>query len=495
MSTLKQVKLDDIHVNLLNPRHVPQESEEYEFEQIIKHGKLEKLMLDIVEYGLDPSENLLLTFDKELNAYIVQEGNRRVTALKLLKNPELFPIIIDNREKHIDKIKKIISENNYRTIDKIPAIIMNDIELMNHFIELKHTKNHDGAGRLDWKNEDQTRFTKNKDPFKNNLLELLMKIVPGKTNNFNFTTVERIIGDPDMRNALTLEINKTLGQIKFKSASGFENFKYIVKGLANKTFTVGNFHSKQDRINFINEHFSTNEQNTEDNHSEEQVEFVFISDLIEEEKPKFKNTLESNNMQNEKNSEQITDIEKDTFNNNLNNSNEEQNHLSDIKTKRNKKQAEPKKRPYFFYGINYAGDSYGIKNSLYEIHNLDAKKFPFATTMLFRTLFECVIQQYITANHLTLNTRQPISSLSIATLLKLCTDNGSGNFKILEKHNKSVARVLSEAHSHKDEDELNMVTHGNYRDPSYLTLVDIERRWYEVIKIMIQSINEKAEKL
>jgi len=61
----KLIKIKDIHINLLNPRYIEQETEEHEMEQIIENGDLEKLMKDIAQFGLDPSENLLLSYDDE----------------------------------------------------------------------------------------------------------------------------------------------------------------------------------------------------------------------------------------------------------------------------------------------------------------------------------------------------------------------------------------------------------------------------------------------
>ncbi|WP_242437552.1 hypothetical protein [Proteus mirabilis] len=54
--------------------------------------KISNLAKDIAIRGLDPSENILVhESEEEPGFYIVDEGNRRVTALKLLLSPELAP--------------------------------------------------------------------------------------------------------------------------------------------------------------------------------------------------------------------------------------------------------------------------------------------------------------------------------------------------------------------------------------------------------------------
>lgn len=486
---IRLIDIEQIHINVLNPRYVEQESEDHEIEKIIENGDLEKLMVDIAKYGLDPSENLLLTYDSDLESYIVHEGNRRITALKLLKNPELVPIFVDKRDAYIDKIKNIIIDHNYKPITQVRAVVMDDYELMNHFIELKHTKNHGGAGRKDWKPEDQARFNSLKDPFKFNLLRCLTQIIPGKTNDFNFTTIERVVNDPDMREVLELAIDKKSGKIEFKNQAGYNRFKYIVEGLANKKFNVKDFYYKDDRLKFIHNHFNSEENRlTFENSNPESIVFDLedLEDLEEENNVAADNNVESN----QTTLDDISNIPTRSINIEKDNDGNQQIPIKEFpKKKRKFRQPEPKKRPYFFHGVNYNGENYGIKHSLFEIHRIDSKTLPLATTMLLRTLFECVIQQYIIVNNIDIKSKASIQSLSIQSLLKVCTENSNGNYKNLEKHNKTVARLLAEAYAQKDHDELNIVTHGNLREPSFTKLEDIERRWYEAIKIMVEEIS------
>ncbi|HEY6395656.1 MAG TPA: hypothetical protein VIX12_09580, partial [Candidatus Binataceae bacterium] len=50
---------------------------------------LANLADDIVENGLSPAERLIVSPDpNESGSYIVHEGNRRVTALKIMENPD-----------------------------------------------------------------------------------------------------------------------------------------------------------------------------------------------------------------------------------------------------------------------------------------------------------------------------------------------------------------------------------------------------------------------
>jgi len=72
-----------------------------------------KLIRSIADDGFIPADPVIVWQDKDNNKYYVAEGNRRVLALKLLKNPEKAPKSIRGYVR--EQSKKIVSE----TIDKI----------------------------------------------------------------------------------------------------------------------------------------------------------------------------------------------------------------------------------------------------------------------------------------------------------------------------------------------------------------------------------------
>lgn len=71
---LKEVDVKSIYVDLSNPRFHPKDNEKEQIEEIIKSSKILPLCADIAEHGLDPSENILTTFEKDSKIYIVREG-------------------------------------------------------------------------------------------------------------------------------------------------------------------------------------------------------------------------------------------------------------------------------------------------------------------------------------------------------------------------------------------------------------------------------------
>lgn len=159
-----------------------------------------------------------------------------------------------------------------------------------------------------------------------------------------------------------------------------------------------------------------------------------------------------------------------------------------------KRQPAPLNRRYPFEGINYEGRIIGISQTLYELHTINIKRFPFSSTVLIRTLLECTIQEYITNKDINIkvNGNRTIKDLSIAALLGACSNPSNGNFTQLKKENALVARILNESNNLNDHDELNLVTHGNYREPSSHALWSIERRWYAAVEIMLNEITGQS---
>ncbi|EBJ8061661.1 hypothetical protein F6558_22590, partial [Salmonella enterica] len=95
MNQIKSMNINKLLLDVDNPRFPT--SAENQRDAIAKmlelqYERIYRLAKDIVAKGLDPSENILVyPSEEEDGFFIVAEGNRRVTALKLLLSPKLAP--------------------------------------------------------------------------------------------------------------------------------------------------------------------------------------------------------------------------------------------------------------------------------------------------------------------------------------------------------------------------------------------------------------------
>lgn len=89
---IKKIKLTSLFVNTENYRFEPLSSQKEAIDKMIEdqEDKLYSLADDIVTNELSPVDLIMVTPSEDVNKYIVLEGNRRITSLKLLNNPTLI---------------------------------------------------------------------------------------------------------------------------------------------------------------------------------------------------------------------------------------------------------------------------------------------------------------------------------------------------------------------------------------------------------------------
>ena len=120
----KRTLLDiaDLHINIENPRFEMVGNQREAIKTMIEDQgeKLAKLADDITNEGLNPGDPIFVTkHEKQPNQYNVLEGNRRVTALKLLVNPDLIP---ETNKSLLNKFKKLSKQYSKSPIEKVPCI-------------------------------------------------------------------------------------------------------------------------------------------------------------------------------------------------------------------------------------------------------------------------------------------------------------------------------------------------------------------------------------
>lgn len=116
---------------------------------LIKTGSVAELMLSMGENGFFAGEALLLIEDSEEHGkYIVIEGNRRVTALKLLHQPSLATVMKQKIEEAASQKKKTLSD-----LTDIPSIIFTDRNDIKKYLGYRHI-----TGIKDWKSLEKARY-------------------------------------------------------------------------------------------------------------------------------------------------------------------------------------------------------------------------------------------------------------------------------------------------------------------------------------------------
>ncbi|MBR0604293.1 hypothetical protein HF695_18395 [Bacillus safensis] len=499
----KSVKIDDLYINEENPRDEPQENEEGAIKILLnEERKFFNLMKSIAKYGFEISERIIIIEADIPQKYKIMDGNRRISCIKLLNNPDFLPRDIGERDRLLKRIKKIANDNNYNPIYEVESVLYDipaEEESMKRTIQNKHTGENDGTGRLQWNYKAQSRF-KN-DDYKIYLVDFLDNILKVERS---FSTMERIFGDPDMRILLGIIINKNKPEIQLVNNDSLKKIYFILYLIKSKQINVSDVYYKGDRQEFYNKYFKDDESwksvklpispILKSNEASGEGQDKDSSSVSGEGQDKDSSSVSGEGQ--DKDSQQEPADEQYHNNrgprleyredNNIQNDNETK--LLQPEPTDKKKQSKPESSSFLFQGIIYTGRHPGISRALYELHRLRISTHSLSATYLTRTLLECTLQEYLVENQLFGKWKKTEIDPSITDLLKYCVNN-----KTFLSINRNYQRTITTAFSKKDHDELNSISHGKYNLPSVDILWDIERRWKLFLQHMIEDLNNKIQ--
>lgn len=151
MGESKTLKIDELCIWSDNPRCGYNSSKNKLTEKqainvlidIVTADKMHNLAKNIFENnGL--AKNFIPTVVKKENQYLVYDGNRRISCLKILNNPE---IVEDNGFK--EKINVLVKEKNLEFLKKVDVYVTDEDEAL-RLMDLAHSGEQDGIGTIPW---------------------------------------------------------------------------------------------------------------------------------------------------------------------------------------------------------------------------------------------------------------------------------------------------------------------------------------------------------
>ena len=257
---IRTLKLTSLFVNTENYRFEPLASQKEAIDRMVEDqgDKLYFLGLDIITNGLNPIDLIMVT-PTEDNRYIVLEGNRRVTALKLLNNPTLIADKYSSLRKKFQKLLKDSSDAilQLRSIDC--AIFESPLEA-DIWIKRKHSGELNGIGTVTWNSQQKQRFeerTEGKSSIPLQIISLLKsyKNVPQDIKDalpkLNITNLQRLIADPYVREQIGVDINNGLLVSKIEISEVIKGFVKIISDILDPQFKVANIYNREKRKEYI----------------------------------------------------------------------------------------------------------------------------------------------------------------------------------------------------------------------------------------------------
>lgn len=250
----QEAKIADLLLNPNNPRFNPVK---YQTETILsmiddQGDKLVVLAEHIINHGLNPTDVILVCpYEKQL---LVLEGNRRVTALKLVNEPDLIPDELSKLKKEFQRLNSIVDNS---LLDSITCVVANDAEQGEEWIRLKHTGENEGAGTVRWDGQQTSRFNSQTSGIVDarivflDELRSLREIPEEYKERFHLikkTNFDRLTKDPDVRELLGIDVIDN----KLVLINGVNS--YLLEVLYDLIFadlSVGKIYSKEDRKNYL----------------------------------------------------------------------------------------------------------------------------------------------------------------------------------------------------------------------------------------------------
>lgn len=255
MATRKDIPVENLHLDQINPRlKFSAKNQIHSITSLLnKDGqKVYRLGQHISKYGLNPSQNMIVIPDGD-SGYIVLDGNRRLTALKLLNVPDLV-------ESEYQKRFRKLSQDWPARDDcrEVSCVLCRDRDEARPWIELNHLGENNGVGTSPWGTEEKERFANQLSPgtivvnyLKDNdiidddikvSITTLNRVFDSKTRRerlgFNITSDHNLVidGDPEIiKKALTTIVTD------------------IAKGTKNGGKDSRSLHSAGDRDHYVEE--------------------------------------------------------------------------------------------------------------------------------------------------------------------------------------------------------------------------------------------------
>ncbi|WP_373232973.1 hypothetical protein [Cohnella sp.] len=260
----KRIKLTNLLVNTENYRFDPVGSQIEAIQVMVRDqnsksaNKLYNLAIDILENGLNPSDLTVVSpYTDDESLFVVHEGNRRITTLKLLFQPDLIPQEFRSLQ---NKFRELHVNNDLSQFEELLCVVYNTYEEADHWIEIKHTGEMDGVGTVRWDTEQQERFKANTGGSKSAILQTLELVEQSEhfeketkenAQIIGVTNLERLISDPDVRSFLGIKVKNNEMSLEKPEQEVAKGLTKIINDLSSKKIIVNDIYYKKDRLKYL----------------------------------------------------------------------------------------------------------------------------------------------------------------------------------------------------------------------------------------------------
>lgn len=236
-----EIKIEELVLDNDNPRITHADGQQQALQKVVKDQKMKLVRLaeSIVEHGLSPIDKMMvMEVSAKPRRFIALEGNRRVTALRLLANPAAMTGLDmpNGMQRAIERLSTIFERNK---VEPIEAFEVPSREDGRYWIELRHNGEDEGRGVVAWKPVVAARF-REKGP---DIQALDMVLEHGGfseeqaqeiRSGFPLTTLRRLLDSREVLKELGLSVKGKKLLTKLPGDEIIKPLRKMVKDIAEK---------------------------------------------------------------------------------------------------------------------------------------------------------------------------------------------------------------------------------------------------------------------
>ena len=288
----KTIKVTNLFLDIENYRFEKQYSQ---LDAIIRMISSEKIKLynlaeDILNVGMNPTDRLIVIKGSEENHYVVLEGNRRLTSLKLLYNPDLIPDEFASLRK---KFIKLRAERLNSIPSSVDCEVCEDRTEADIWIKRKHAQGLNGIGVEQWNSQQKQRFDERTTGKTSDVIQVLTFLdnseyvddqLKKQLLDLKSTNLQRLLSDSYVRTTLGLLKEKGHLYATIDSKNLISGLVDVIKSLLKPGFSVSDIYDKEIRKEFIESLFA--QKGTPQSRGKEQNAWILLEKSETKKQPK-----------------------------------------------------------------------------------------------------------------------------------------------------------------------------------------------------------------
>lgn len=264
MPETRSIAVGNLLLDLGNPRLAQGPATQREALHAVLRAESKKtleLAKNISERGLNPSERLMvIPSADDPQRFVVLDGNRRLTALRLLADPKLNGEGV-LKGPTLKRVEGWSREYQKHPTTNAECVVFANRAEANPWIKLRHVGESEGAGLVRWGAIEQMRFDSRENGVLYPELQILDFVAEHanlddatreKLHDFPITNLQRLIDDADFRSNLGVDVDaKKRVTTRLPDAEAVKGWAKVVRDLADGSVKVGHIYTTKERKAYL----------------------------------------------------------------------------------------------------------------------------------------------------------------------------------------------------------------------------------------------------